>query len=69
MKKLTARLKVKPEEIKAVVASYSDTGDIKKIQSNGFHVAGMKYMTIKTDERSVYGMKVQRRLRSAKRIR
>ena len=25
----------------------------------GFHVGGMKYMTIKTDDRSVYGKKVR----------
>ncbi|MCJ1277953.1 profilin, required for normal timing of actin polymerization in response to thermal stress [Puttea exsequens] len=46
---------VKPEEIKEVIASYKDGGDVKKIQSNGFHIAGKKYMTIKADEKSVYG--------------
>ena len=51
---------VKPEEIKEVVSSYKDSGDVKKIQSNGFHVAGKKYMTIKADEKSVYGKQVCR---------
>lgn len=48
---------VSPAEIKEVVASYSDTSDVKKIQSGGFRIAGEKYMTIKADEKSVYGKK------------
>lgn len=48
---------VSPAEIKEIIASYSDTSDVKKIQSGGFRVAGEKYMTIKADEKSVYGKK------------
>jgi len=48
---------VSPGEIKEVIASYSDTSDLKKIQSGGFRIAGEKYMTIKADEKSVYGKK------------
>ncbi|KAF6233702.1 hypothetical protein HO173_007914 [Letharia columbiana] len=48
---------VSPAEIKEVIASYSDTSDVKKIQSGGFRIAGEKYMTIKADEKSVYGKK------------
>lgn len=48
---------VSPAEIKEVIASYTDTTDVKKIQSGGFRVAGEKYMTIKADEKSVYGRK------------
>ncbi|KAL6718328.1 profilin, required for normal timing of actin polymerization in response to thermal stress [Lecanora helva] len=52
---------VAPAEIKEVIASYSDTADIKKIQSGGFRIAGEKYMTIKADEKSVYGKKVHQK--------
>ncbi len=51
-------LQVSPTEIKNIIASYTDTSDVKKIQSEGFRVAGEKYMTIKADEKSVYGKKV-----------
>ena len=54
--------KVSPSEIKDVIASYSDTSDVKKIQSGGFRIAGEKYMTIKADEKSVYGKKVHETL-------
>ncbi|MCJ1441450.1 MAG: profilin, required for normal timing of actin polymerization in response to thermal stress [Stictis urceolatum] len=46
------------DELKAIVAAFKDTSDPKNIQSTGFHVAGEKYITIKADERSLYGMKV-----------
>ncbi|CAF9919582.1 MAG: profilin, required for normal timing of actin polymerization in response to thermal stress [Alectoria fallacina] len=55
---------VSPAEIKEVIDSYSDTSDVKKIQSGGFRVAGEKYMTIKADEKSVYGKKVHYRSNS-----
>lgn len=50
---------VTPEEIKQVIASYSDTGETKSIQMKGFHIGGLKYMTVKTDDRSVYGRKAR----------
>ena len=46
-------------EIKDVIASYSDKSDPKKIQIGGFRIAGEKYMTIKADDKSVYGRKVR----------
>ena len=52
-------MQVAPAEIKEIIASYSDTSDVKKIQSGGFRIAGEKYMTIKADEKSVYGKKVR----------
>lgn len=49
---------VAPEEIKEVVNSYADKGEPKKVQSSGFHVAGHRYVTIKAEDRSLYGKKV-----------
>ncbi|KAL8828649.1 MAG: hypothetical protein Q9191_002464 [Dirinaria sp. TL-2023a] len=49
---------VAPAEIKEVVASYTDKGEVKKVQSDGFHVSGNRYVTIKADDRSLYGKKV-----------
>jgi len=49
---------VSPTEIKEIIASYTDTSAVKNIQSGGFRIAGEKYMTIKADEKSVYGKKV-----------
>ncbi|KAL9599833.1 MAG: hypothetical protein Q9179_003432 [Wetmoreana sp. 5 TL-2023] len=49
--------KVAPAEIKAVVSSFADTSNVKKVQSEGFHVAGEKFVTLKSDERSLYGKK------------
>ncbi|MCJ1262995.1 profilin, required for normal timing of actin polymerization in response to thermal stress [Lobaria immixta] len=49
--------KVAPEEIKEVVNSYADKGEPKKVQSSGFHVAGHRYVTIKAEDRSLYGKK------------
>ncbi|KAL8953955.1 MAG: hypothetical protein Q9222_000242 [Ikaeria aurantiellina] len=48
---------VTPAEIKAVVSSFADTGEVKKIQSAGFHVATEKFITLKSDQRSLYGKK------------
>ena len=49
---------VKPEELKEIVGAYKDTGDPKKIQKDGIHVAGERFVVIKADERSIYGKKV-----------
>ena len=49
---------MKPEEIKEVVGAYKDTGDVKKVQSTGLHVAGDRYVVIRADDRSLYGKKV-----------
>ncbi|KAL9030101.1 MAG: hypothetical protein Q9196_001741 [Gyalolechia fulgens] len=48
---------VAPAEIKAVVASFADTNDLKRVQSEGFYVAGEKFFTLISDERSLYGKK------------
>lgn len=50
-------MQVAPTEIKVVVASFADTSNVKKVQSEGFHVAGEKFFTLKSDERSLYGKK------------
>lgn len=41
-----------------MVSSYSDKKDVKSVQSEGLHIAGSRYVTIKADERSLYGKKV-----------
>ncbi|KAL8985788.1 MAG: hypothetical protein Q9205_000585 [Flavoplaca limonia] len=48
---------VAPAEIQAVVASFADKEDVKKVQSEGFHVASEKFITLKSDDRSLYGKK------------
>lgn len=54
----TPGFKINPAELKEVVGSYSDTGAFKNIQSTGFHIAGEKFITLKADDRSIYGKKV-----------
>lgn len=49
---------IEPAEIKEVVSSYSDKSTVKKVQSEGFYIAGSRYVTIKAEDRSLYGMKV-----------
>ncbi|KAF2210177.1 hypothetical protein CERZMDRAFT_45646, partial [Cercospora zeae-maydis SCOH1-5] len=56
----SAGFTVKPEEMQAVVAAYKDKGDesgVKKVQSEGLHIAGDRYVVIKADDRSIYGKK------------
>ncbi|KAL8929442.1 MAG: hypothetical protein Q9172_000493 [Xanthocarpia lactea] len=48
---------VAPTEIQAVVASFADNSEVKKVQSEGFHIAGEKFFTLKSDDRSLYGKK------------
>ncbi|KAI9681506.1 MAG: profilin, required for normal timing of actin polymerization in response to thermal stress [Caeruleum heppii] len=48
---------VAPEEIKEVIAAYNDKGSVKAVQSNGFYIAGDRYVVIKADDRSLYGRK------------
>jgi len=40
------------------VAAYKDTGDVKKVQSDGLRIGGERYVVIKADDRSLYGKKV-----------
>jgi hypothetical protein len=46
--------------MQAVVAAYKDTADPKKVWGTGLHIAGHKYVTLKADDRSLYGKKVSR---------
>ncbi|SLM38602.1 profilin [Lasallia pustulata] len=46
-----------PAELREVVDSYKDKGDVKKVQSSGLHIAGERYVVIKADDRSLYGKK------------
>lgn len=56
----TEQAQVSPAEIKEIVNAYADKGNPKKVQSEGFYVHGERYVTIKADERSLYGRKVGR---------
>jgi len=53
----TAGWQVSPQEMQAVVAAYKDTADPKKVWATGLHIAGQKYVTLKADDRSLYGKK------------
>ncbi|KAL8672123.1 MAG: hypothetical protein Q9168_003397 [Polycauliona sp. 1 TL-2023] len=53
----SAGFTVAPAEIQAVVASFKDNSDVKKVQSEGFHIASEKFFTLKSDDRSLYGKK------------
>lgn len=41
-----------------VVTAYADRADVKKVQSEGLHVAGERFVVLKADDRSLYGKKV-----------
>ena len=47
-----------PEEIQSVVASFAEEDPNKKIWGTGFKIEGEKYVTIKAEDKSVYGKKV-----------
>ena len=55
--RLTLDQQVEPSEIQSVVASFAEK-EPKKIFGSGFKIAGEKYLTIKAEDRSVYGKKV-----------
>lgn len=40
-----------------MVTSFDDKSAVKKVQSEGFHIANEKFFTLKSDERSLYGKK------------
>ncbi|KAI9719685.1 MAG: profilin, required for normal timing of actin polymerization in response to thermal stress [Chrysothrix sp. TS-e1954] len=51
---------VTPDELKSIVAAFNDKGDkngVKKVQSEGIHVAGERYVVLKAEDRSLYGKK------------
>ena len=52
--------------MQAVVAAYKDTADPKKVWGTGLHIAGEKYVTLKADDRSLYGKKVSNKLPSTR---
>ncbi|KAF3898440.1 Profilin [Trichophyton interdigitale] len=47
--------KVSPEEMKVIIDSFSASDNIKDIQTNGFHVGGEKFFTLRADDSRVYG--------------
>ncbi|KAF2724518.1 profilin II [Polychaeton citri CBS 116435] len=53
----SAGFTVKPEEMKEIVSAYQDKADVKKVQSEGAHIAGERFVVIKADDRSIYGKK------------
>lgn len=55
----TPGFSVTPREMQQVVDSYRDTRDVKAVQGSGFHIAGDKFITLKADDRSLYGKKVR----------
>lgn len=42
-----------------ITKAYTDKSEPKEIQSTGLHIASVRYVVIKADERSIYGMKVR----------
>ena len=55
---LISRLQIAPAEIKEIIAAYNDKNDIKAVQSDGLHVAGERFVVLKSDDRSLYGKRV-----------
>lgn len=53
------KVQLKPDEISAIVSHYADKDDPKKVFGTGFRIAGEKYLTLKADDRSLYGKKVR----------
>ncbi len=47
---------VKPDEVKTLVKAYADPSGIR---ANGLHLGGEKYITLRADDRSIYGKKVK----------
>jgi len=44
-------------ELATIVSSYKDPDTDKKIFGTGFHIGGEKYLTIRAEDRSLYGKK------------
>jgi len=53
----SAGFSVSAAEMQTVVTAYKDTADVKKVQSEGLHIAGERFVVIKADDRSIYGKK------------
>jgi profilin len=50
---------ITPTEMQTVVGAFKDTGNPKKVQMEGIHIAGQKYFVLKADEGSIYGKQVR----------
>ncbi|KAG0637441.1 profilin [Tuber brumale] len=46
---------VKPEEIKVLATAFGDGTKVPELPSPGFHIGGAKYITIKCEEKKIYG--------------
>lgn len=51
--------------MQAVVAAFKETTEPKKVFGTGLHIAGQKYVTLKAEDRSLYGKKVRTKHHSA----
>jgi profilin len=47
----SAGLVISPDEQKAIIGGFNNSN----IQATGFRIAGVKYFTVKANERSIYG--------------
>lgn len=56
---------IKPNEMQQVVAGFKQPDTMF---ASGFHIAGDKMITIKSDERSIYGKSVRRSFLHCERI-
>ena len=45
--------------MKVIIDSFSASDNIKDIQTNGFHVGGEKFFTLRADDSRVYGKLVR----------
>jgi profilin len=50
---------ITPTEMQTVVGAFKDTGNPKKVQMEGIHIAGQKYFVLKADDGSIYGKQVR----------
>ncbi|KAI5287069.1 profilin, required for normal timing of actin polymerization in response to thermal stress [Ascosphaera aggregata] len=50
---------VSPSELKTIVESFNPVaeGQLKEVQTHGFHISGEKYFALRSDESSLYGKK------------
>ncbi|KAI5304070.1 profilin, required for normal timing of actin polymerization in response to thermal stress, partial [Ascosphaera pollenicola] len=50
---------VSPSELKTIVGSFNPVpeGQLKEVQTHGFHISGEKYFALRSDENSLYGKK------------
>lgn len=52
-------MKVEKKEVDEIVKAYNETGEEKSISMNGLYVAGVKYVVLKAEGRSIYARKVR----------